>query len=312
MHFAYPPRKDSHPAPFQPRRASIMPLIRRRHWKTVALAVLVIITLVWLFSGSKSKGPRPVSGKPPVVVVTVFDDMYKNTAYSKQIEDNRIRYARKHGYGFFIMQASDYDLEGAPSSWAKVVAMRHALAKFPDCKYVWYLDQHALIMNPNSKLEEDVLGDKKLSEMMLRNQAIVPPESVIHTFKYNQPRDVDVVLTQDNGGITTNSIILRNGEYAKYFLDAWFDPLYRSYNFKTAETHTLEHLIQWHFMILSQLAIIPQRAINAYSTSDHGAQYQDGDLAVVFAKCSGTGASSCASQAERFSQQWHSAFGVDN
>ncbi|KAI0472387.1 galactosyl transferase GMA12/MNN10 family-domain-containing protein [Xylaria cf. heliscus] len=309
MHYAYPPRKDSHPAPFRP-RGSRLPVIRRSHLKTILLFGLAIIGLIWLFSGSKQKGPRQITGKPPVVVVTVFDDKYENTAYSKHIQDNRIQYAEKHGYGTFFAKTGDYDLSGAPLSWSKVVAMRHAIAKYPNCKYIWYLDQHALIMNPNSRVEEHVMGSQKLEDMMLKDHPVVPPESIIKTFSHLKARDIDFVITQDNGGLATSSFVIRNGEWAKFFLDTWFDPMYRTYNFQKAETHALEHIVQWHPTILSKLAIVPQRAINAYATADHGAQYRDGDIAVVFAQCSGTGTKSCANEAERYSQRWRSSFGA--
>ncbi|KAI0112053.1 galactosyl transferase GMA12/MNN10 family-domain-containing protein [Nemania sp. FL0031] len=311
MHYAYPPRKDSHPTPFQPRRSRFL-MIRRSQLRTILLIILGIFALIWLFSGPKHSGPRPITGRPPVVVVTVFDDKYDNTAYSQHIKDNRIQYAEKHGYGTFIAKAGDYDLSGAPASWSKVVAMRHAITKFPDCKYIWYLDQHALIMNPNSKVEEHVMGAKQLEEMMLKDHSIVPPESIIKTFSHLKARDVNFVITQDKDGLATTSLVLRNGEWAKFFLDTWFDPMYRSYNFQKAETHALEHIVQWHPTILSKLAIVPQRAINAYSTVEHGAQYKDGDIAVVFAQCSGTGAKSCANDAERYSQGWRASFGSDH
>lgn len=192
-----------------------------------------------------------------MVVVTVFDDKYDNTAYSQHIKDNRMQYAEKHGkkticsyqvniidqhvlgYGTFIAKASDYDLSGAPASWSKVVAMRHAITKFPDCKYVWYLDQHALIMSPNSRVEEHVMGARRLEEMMLKDHPIVPPDSIIKTFSHLKARDVDLAITEDKDGLATTSVVLRNGEWAKFFLDTWFDPMYRSYNFQKAETHAL-------------------------------------------------------------------------
>ncbi|KAI2642222.1 galactosyl transferase GMA12/MNN10 family-domain-containing protein [Xylaria nigripes] len=301
MHYAYPPRKDSNATPFRPRR-SRFPIVRRSHLKTIILLALGIISFIWLFSGSKHKASRPITGKPPVVVVTVFDDKYDNTAYSQLIKDNRVHYAEKHGYGTFIAKAGDYDLDGAPASWSKVVAMRHAMTKFPNCKYVWFLDQHALIMSPNSKVEEHVMGTPRLEDMMLKDQPIVPPESIIKTFSHLKADDVDLVITQDKEGLATSSLVLRNGEWAKFFLDTWFDPMYRSYNFQRAETHALEHIVQWHPTILSKMAVVPQRTINAYSTDEYGAQYGEGDIAVVFSQCSGTGTHSCANEAERYSQ----------
>ncbi|KAI1266150.1 galactosyl transferase GMA12/MNN10 family-domain-containing protein [Xylariaceae sp. FL1019] len=309
MHYAYPPRKDSHPPPFRPRR-SRMPMIRRSQVKTIALFLIFVLGIIFLFSGSSKQKARSrtITGKPPVVIVTVFDEKYANTAYSMQIKDNRQQYADKHGYKLLIAEAEDYELLGAPSSWAKVVAMRHAITKYPDAKYIWYLDQHALIMNPNLKIEEHVMSTSRLEGLVKKNHPVVPPMSIIKTFDHQTPSDVDAVVTQDKEGIATNSLIVRNGEWAKFFLDTWFDPMYRSYNFAKAERHALEHIVQWHPTILSNLAIIPQRTINAYTTTKEGAQYKDGDLAVTFPECTVSGDKSCAKTAEKYAQQWRKAF----
>lgn len=79
---------------------------------------------------------------------------------------------------------------------------------------------------------------------MIPNQPIVPPDSVIRTFPNIKSGSVDFVLTQDDEGLAIDSMILRRGDWATYLLDAWFDPLYRSYNFQKAELHALEHLVQ--------------------------------------------------------------------
>ncbi|KAI1325857.1 galactosyl transferase GMA12/MNN10 family-domain-containing protein [Xylariaceae sp. FL0255] len=334
MHYAYPPRKDSHPPPFRPRgpsRFSRLPTIRRSQFKSIGLIGLVIFALIWLFSGSgsgsRSYGPskmtssssqqhqtkisHTISGTPPVVIVTVFDDKYDGTEYGSQIKENRGQYAKKHGYSTFMAKVSDYDLKGAPSSWAKVVAMRHAISTFPDAKYIWYLDQHAVVMNPNTKIEDHVMSASKLDAVMLKDHSVVPPDSIIKTDTKLKGAKVDCVVTQDKDGITTSSIVVKNGEWAKFFLDTWWNPLYRSYNFQKAERHALEHIVQWHPTILSNLAIIPQHIINAYSTSESGAQYNDGDLAVVFNQCHETGATSCSSQAARFTKEWQEKLGSD-
>ncbi|KAI1506514.1 galactosyl transferase GMA12/MNN10 family-domain-containing protein [Biscogniauxia marginata] len=307
MHYAYPSRKSSNPPPYIP-RSSRFPTLRRSHLRTIALFGLAIITLIWLFGGSNHHGSRTISGKPRAVVVTVFSDANDNTAYTKNIRENRLQYAEKHGYGTLLAKASDYDLQGAPATWSKVVAMRHAITKYPDCKYIWYLDQDALIMNPHLKVEDDVMGASKLEEVMLKDLPVVPPDSIIKTFSHLKGSNVDLILTQDKGGLATGSFVIRNGDWAKFFLDTWFDPLYRSYNFQKAETHALEHIVQWHPTILSKLAIVPQRTINAYATSQYGEQYKDGDIAVLFPHCSDSGRQNCAKEAERFSQQWRTSF----
>ncbi|KAI1652091.1 glycosyltransferase family 34 protein [Daldinia loculata] len=308
MHYAYPSRKSSNPPPYLPRSTRI-PRIRRSQLKPIAFFGLIIIGLIWVFSGSsKHAGHRAISGKPPVVLVTVFDDKNDNSVYIKNIRENRMQYAEKHGYGTLLAKASDYNLNGSPASWAKVVAMRHAITKYPDCKYMWFLDQNALIMNPHLKVEDYVMGASKLEASMFKDLPVVPPDSIIKTFSHLKGDDVEFVLTQDKEGLSSTSFIIKNGEWAKFFLDTWFDPLYRSYNFQKAETHALEHIVQWHPTILSKMAIIPQRIINAYNNNGHGEQYKDGDIAVVFAHCSNVGDNSCAKEAERFSQQWRTSF----
>jgi mannan polymerase II complex MNN11 subunit len=99
---------------------------------------------------------------------------------------------------------------------------------------------------------------------------------------------------------------VRNGEWAKYFLDAWFDPIYRSYNFQKAETHALEHIVQWHGTILAKLALVPQNIINAYvsgpANKKHG-QYKDGDLVASFPGCDRKKDSSCAQEMKPFLEE---------
>lgn len=138
-----------------------------------------------------------------------------------------------------FVRTGDYDLKGSPASWTSVVAMRHALTKFPDCRYLWYLDQNSFIMNPQLSIEEHVMKSSRLESLMIKDFPVVPPDSIIKTFSHLNGEDVDVVVTQDKEGLSSSSIIVRNGEWAQFFLETWFDPLYRSYNFQKAETHAL-------------------------------------------------------------------------
>lgn len=117
--------------------------------------------------------------------------------------------------------------------------MRHALTTFPDCRYVWFLDQNAFIMNPKLKIEDHVMKASKLDGLMKKEFPVVPPDSIIKTFSHLKGKDVDVVFTQDKDGLSTGSFVLRNGEWAKFFLETWFGPIYRAYNFQKAETHAL-------------------------------------------------------------------------
>ena len=92
-------------------------------------------------------------------------------------------------------------------------------------------------MNPEMTIEGDVMG--KIETLMLRDHPVVPDRTVIKTFSHLKAPQVDLVITQDTKGLAQGSFIIRRGEWGKFFLDTWFDPLYRSYNFQKAEAHAL-------------------------------------------------------------------------
>ena len=122
----------------------------------------------------------------------------------------------------------------------------------------------ALIMNPDEPLSTKVLWPDKLEQLMLGDKPIVSEESVIKTFAHLKGDRVDFILTQEKAGLSTGSMLIRTGDWAKFFLDAWFDPLYRSYNFQKAERHALEHIVQWHSTVLAKLALVPYNILNSH------------------------------------------------
>ncbi|KAH8888297.1 hypothetical protein GQ53DRAFT_262430 [Thozetella sp. PMI_491] len=309
MHFAYPPRKSSNPTAYIP-RSTKLPTLRRNRIRVIALGALAFFFLFYLLTRPSSHHAavtRTPSGKPPVVLVTVFDNK-ASESYIQSIKENRIQYANKHGYETFFANVGDYKLGGSPGSWTKVPAMRHAITKFPDCKYLWYLDQDAFVMSPSVTLEDYLMKASTLESLMIKDHPVVPPDSIIKTFTHLKGQDVDFVLTQDNDGLSVGSFVLRNGDWAKFFLETWYDPIYRSYNFQKAETHALEHIVQWHPTILSKLALVPQNIINAYSQPAKGVAYKDGDIAVRFPECSKSKSDDCVVQSQRFEQTWRASF----
>ena len=143
------------------------------------------------------------------------------------------------GYEAFVVKMTDYNTQGSPLSWSKPMAMRHAISKFPDAAYLWFLDQHALILDPSKSLEERFLAPKKLEGMMKKDFPVVPPDSIIKTFSHLRGEDADIIVSQDKDGLVSDSLVVRNGDWGKFFVETWFAPLYRSYNFQRAEKHAL-------------------------------------------------------------------------
>lgn len=113
------------------------------------------------------------------------------------------------------------------------------MTKWPHSTYFWSLEQNALIMNPDFAVEQHIMDPKGLDKMMMMDLPVVPPDSVIKTFTHLKGEQIDFVLTQDKVGLAAGNFVIKRGEWARFFLDTWFDPLYRSYNFQKAETHAL-------------------------------------------------------------------------
>ena len=223
--------------------------------------MVTIYLLSGLFSGSSSVSIP--AGTPKAVVVTTLDPSLSES-YKAAIKANRKHYAAKHGrhphdprrnqchmltrfisgYAAFFPNTTDYPLGDNPTSWSLVPAMRHAMALYPHTPYIFYLTSTALIMNPSLSIEEHIMEPRRLESLMLVDKPVVPPDSVIKTFSHLKGDRIDFVLSQDNEGLAGGSMVIRAGEWAKFFLDSWFDPLYRSYNFQKAEAHALEHIVQ--------------------------------------------------------------------
>ena len=185
-------------------------------------------------------------------------------------------------------------------------------------------------MNPSVDIRTQITEKKKLESMMMRDKPVVPPDSVIRTFSHLRGDKIDLILTQDGEGLCQGSFILRRGEWAKFFLDTWFDPLYRSYNFQKAEGHALvshthpyvnqikdslltvrlqEHVVQWHPTILTKLALIPQKILNAYgmdipSRGGKEAMYSQGDFIVRLVGCELDVARNCEREFEKYYSEW--------
>ncbi|EMF17136.1 glycosyltransferase family 34 protein [Sphaerulina musiva SO2202] len=265
---------------------------RRRLLKRYAPPCLAVLAILWLltrlFPGAPPSTYVP-PGTPPVVVVTTLDPKLPES-HREAIKENRRAYAQRHGYATFFANTTDYDLmDKTPQSWATIPALRHAMTTHPHTPWLWYLSSESLIMVPDRSLFTAVLNPATLEPLLIKDQPVVPPDSVIRTFSHLAPDAISLIISQDAEGLASGSMLIRTGEWAKFFLDAWFDPLYRSYNFQKAEGHALEHLVQWHGTILAKLGLVPQRVMNSYTKeAKEGREqglYQEGDLVANFHGC---------------------------
>ena len=118
------------------------------------------------------------------------------------------------------------------------------MSDFPHSTWFFSLSPHALIMNTSLSLDAHITEKRRLESLMLKDKPVVPPDSVIKTFSHLKGERIDIVLTQDKEGLCQGSFLIRRGDWAQFFLDSWFDPLYRSYNFQKAEGHALVNILR--------------------------------------------------------------------
>ncbi|KIV80971.1 hypothetical protein, variant [Exophiala sideris] len=332
MHFALP-SKASHP-PYA--RASTSASANFRRQKQLRIVGYVVLGLLTLYLALKSilyltasgdvveDGVGTIEGRQDIVLVTVFDNNTMSEDYIRLVKANREDYAARHGYKNFYTNVTTYDdlVEPAPPSWSIIPALRHALTEHLSSTWFWLLSADALITNPSLSLESHIL--QPLETLMLKDVPVVPPDSVIHTFSHLKPSRTHLILSQDMDNLAHTSLLLRNtpfttatpDNWAQYFLDAWFDPLYRAYQFQKAENHALEHLVQWHPTVLAKLVLIEQRRFNSYNFATppvrdetgelrtHDSMWQEGDFVVNLKDCREDAKHGCEEEMWEYFTKW--------
>ncbi|KAK7203900.1 galactosyl transferase GMA12/MNN10 family-domain-containing protein [Myxozyma melibiosi] len=255
----------------------------------VLLVILVVVAFFFVvyFVAVKLTSSVQPDGPSVVLVLGLDYKAYKND-YLQKIIDNRKEYADAQGYGLYVRDIHDFDSrvnDPEKNEWKKMPLIRAAIDQHPRSDYFWYLDQNALIMNPNLNLEEHITDPKKLNTLVLRDIPIVPPDGTIRTYRHVPADRMKFIISQDHEGLQTGSFILKNEEYSKFVLDSWSDKLYQEYTFAKKDKGALEHLAQWHPTVLSKMAVIPQRTFNSYPNGVGESLYQDGDFVASFAGC---------------------------
>lgn len=191
--------------------------------RLLSVGVLAIFMLLWLVHRTtySSMTNRKVVGPPVVMVLATHS---KLTPYLQKVIANREEYAAHHGYHFVLKSLSPAKSpEG--SGWDRLFALREVIEEYPNSEWFWLLEQDALIMDPAFSITNDLLNPEKLDAIMERDVPIVSPDSVIRTLKSSPADDAALILSHDHAGINTNSFIVRNGDFGKYLLETWIQPV---------------------------------------------------------------------------------------
>lgn len=148
----------------------------------------------------------------------------KMEPYLQKVIANREEYAARHGYRFVVRNLETREAQ-EPKGWARLLAFREVLEEFPNSEWYWFLGSDAIIMDPEIAITDDILNPSVLETLMLRDVPIIPPDSVIKTLKSTSAESAQLVISHDHAGMNTQSFVLRNGEFAKFFLESWTQPV---------------------------------------------------------------------------------------
>jgi hypothetical protein len=147
--------------------------------------------------GLLMRGRTPYSlslpfSKPKILINTLCINGDKSVDCGV-IKKNREAYARNHGYHVFVQNKRDKNTKNAP--WQKIKDFKKVSKGYD---WVWILNADSLIMNKHASIHSLLKG--------VNDQ---------HT------GDLDVVISKDCNGYSTDSFLLRNSPWTHGLIDQW-------------------------------------------------------------------------------------------
>lgn len=210
----------------------------------------------------------------------------------EMVYENRKAYAEKHGLEFMWANMTSYNLpNGAPIYWNKIPVLKEAFVRYPDAEWVWWMDMDIIIMNMTLNIYDHVLSRKGLARNILLDREMTGAGggktgySTPSTYTHD---DINFVISLDSWGMNVGNFLMRRGEWSKWLLDLWIEPLYISQNWVFPENDAWTHMWQYHDVVRDHAAVTTQRSMNAYPDYNAlGEHWQPGDHIVHFAGCGG-------------------------
>lgn len=186
--------------------------------------------------------------KLKIAIVSLYDQGYKHIGqYS---DENKKKYAEKHGYDVFIYHNA---LDATrPAAWSKILAIQKHLK---DYDWIYWSDADSLIMNTDIKLESFI------------------------------DDNVDLIISKEcyHGFLNTGSFLIKNTGWSHILLKRIYDQS-QFINHSLWEQKALAYLLQVDKTILAHLKIVEQRVLNSnYGyTNAIRCWYKKGDFIVHF------------------------------
>jgi galactosyl transferase GMA12/MNN10 family len=189
--------------------------------------------------------------KPKFAVVSMYNEAHRELA--DWTWPNKKAYADQHGYSAYA-KTSDWTL--TPIHFEKITHMLDVMEKEPDVDWVWWLDNDAVVTNPDVQLE-----------------SIADPE-------------YHVVITSDIASINAGSFMVRNSIQGRGWLEFILDKGLEHY--KDNRWPEQQPMTDFYITFKDIIKIVPQRVMNSYNYDIYGVdptdllgtngQWQEGDF----------------------------------
>lgn len=173
--------------------------------------------------------------------------------------------------------------------WNKIPILQDAWARFPNAKWIWWLDIDIIIMTHSVDLQAHVLSHDGMRRNLLYDTDLPGVGGGPLGFKSladPNPEDVNFLIAADAWGMNAGSFLMRRGEWTDWVLEMWDDPLAIAQDWVFAENDGWTHLFTKHQMVRDHTGNTHQRALNSYPHYNGlGEHWEEGDLVVHFAGC---------------------------
>lgn len=208
----------------------------------------------------------------------------------------RTDYAEKHNYSFDFYDLNHYQTDyfnyttNFKPVWYKLPMILDSMKKHPEAEWIWWLDQDAIFMEPDTELNDYLLSERALmtAQQEVAGDLILAQNDFEDLKKHQitcQPvpyADVNIIVAQNFEFLNAGSLFFRNNQWTRDFIDFWSDWYFYDPKFERFEEQgILLHLILAHESVRRHTAFVKEKWFNA---SSHN--WAKGDLIVHLPGCS--------------------------
>jgi hypothetical protein len=179
-------------------------------------------------------------------------------------------------YDLMWCNLSEYRVKDEEAVWTKTAVLVDAMNRYPNAKWIWWLDFDAVIMTPTIDLGKHILNPDAMFSNLLKDRTFpimhlgqsVSEQLVLPSAP--DPNEINFLISHDQNGLNAGSFFLRNNEWTRELLELWGDPiLMLEKEWWAKEQDALVHIfLHHHHFIKNHVGIVAPRIFNANVPDD--------------------------------------------